>query len=280
MPFIDLSNKFPDCDIQFVKDLGIIPTALIVEDHHGKTRYFTDNKDLTAFSNEWGKTREYIFADSKDTVFEAQEPPTINVDPTEVVRQGETNAMEMTVKHYFRDIIAKAALKPSDIDLLTSILMNKQVRISFSDMYVNSALSSLMLVYLIDDMRHLFGFNIDSVSLRLDSARRKCSNERYNEYTYISSNFPNATEADNYTRDLFEEVLDITPDFSDHDAKHPRWLKIESEDGGSVEIRPDHGISGGWHSRSTYMNLNTLDGNVKALRYPEEVVLYYIIIKK
>lgn len=280
MPFIDLSSKFPDCDIAFVNDLGATPTALIIESSHGTDRYLTDDKDLISFSNQWGKGREYVFFDNQSTHFETQQPPTLHEDATEILRQGETDATEMTVRHYFRDIIAKAALRQSDIDLLSDILKNRHVRISFSDMYVNSALASLMLVYLIEDMRQHFGFHIDSVSLRLDSPRRKCNNERFNDYTYISCNFPNASQADRFTSELFESVLSITPDFSPLDAKHPRWLKIETSDGGSVEIRPDHGISGGWYSRSTYMNLNILGGNVKAQRYPEEVVLYYIIIKR
>lgn len=280
MPFIDLNSKFPDCQVTFIKDLGNTPTALIVKNQQGITRYFTNNTDATSFSNYWGKGCDVMFADNQDLNFEEQDKPTIEVDPSEVIRQGETKATQMTIKHYFRDIIAKAALQAPDKDLLKDILWHKKVVITFSDMYVNSALSSLMLVYLIDDLKSLFGFSIQSVGLRLDSPRRKCENYRFNEYTYISSNFPTAQEADSYTKSLFENVLDVTPTFSSHDAKHPRWLKIETENGGSVEIRPDHGISGGWRSKTTYMSLDSLDGNVVASRYPNEVVLYYIIIKK
>lgn len=280
MPFIDLSSKFPDCHIEFVKDLGNIQTALIVKNRQGTTRYFINDTEATSFSNDWGKGCNAMFVDNQDVTFEKQDEPTLKLQPTEVVRQGETQAVQMTIKHYFRDIIANATLQPADLDLLKDILWRKKVKITFSDMYVNSALSSLMLVYLIDDMRSIFGFNIQSVGLRLDSPRRKCENDRFNDYSYISSNFPTAQEADDYTESLFEDVLDVTPIFSSHDAKHPRWLKIETEDGGSVEIRPDHGISGGWRSKATYMNLDSLDGNVVASRYPDEVVLYYIIIKK
>lgn len=154
MPFVDLDNKFPDCQLEFVKDLGNIQTALIVKNRQDITRYFTNNADATSFSNDWGKGCDVMFADGQDIKFEEQEEPTLKVDPAEVVRQGETKAMQMTIKHYFRDIIAKAALQSSDLDLLKNILWHKKVRITFSDMYVNSALSSLMLVYLIDDLRN------------------------------------------------------------------------------------------------------------------------------
>ena len=46
-----------------------------------------------------------------------------------------------------------------------------------------------------------------------------------------------------------------------------------------VEIRPDHGISGGYRSDSKYMNLDTLSGSVSVVRNNEDV-LYYVIIKK
>lgn len=82
--------------------------------------------------------------------------------------------------------------------------------ISFSDMYVNSALASLMLVYLIDEMRNLFGFSIDNITLQLDSPKRKCVNERFNDWTPISMNFSSKEEADKYTDQLFLDILEST----------------------------------------------------------------------
>ena len=46
-----------------------------------------------------------------------------------------------------------------------------------------------------------------------------------------------------------------------------------------LEIRPDHGISGGWKSSSKYMNLDSLGGMTEAFREGGDV-LYYVIIKK
>ena len=151
--------------------------------------------------------------------------------------------------------------------------------ITFSDMYVNSALASLMLVYLIREMKSLFGFNISNVTLQLDSHKRRCQNDRFNDWTPISCNFENKEDADAYTDRLFQDVLDIDPEHSFNDADHHRWLKIETTNGSLVEIRPDHGISGGYKSESKYMNLDSLNGSVRVMRNNEDV-LYYIIIKK
>ena len=95
----------------------------------------------------------------------------------------------------------------------------------------------------------------------------------------INYNFPSEDEADEYTYQLFNDVLDIDPDPSPYDAFHYRTLKIETEDGGCIEIRPDHSISGGYRSYSKYMNLDTLNGTVGVIRNDEDA-LYYVIINR
>ena len=128
-------------------------------------------------------------------------------------------------------------------------------------------------------MKSLFGFSINNVTLQLDSPKRKCVNDRFNNWTPISMNFSCKEDADEYTDQLFQDVFDIDAEHSFNDADHHRWLRFETEDGGLVEIRPDHGISGGYKSDSKYMNLDSLSGSVSASRNNEDV-LYYVIIKK
>ena len=128
-------------------------------------------------------------------------------------------------------------------------------------------------------MKSLFGFSIDNVMLQLDSPKRKCVNERFNDWTPISMNFPSKEDADQYTDQLFQDIFGIDPEHSFNDADHHRWLRINTEDGALVEIRPDHGISGGYRSDSKYMNLDSLSGSVSVVKNNEDV-LYYVIIKK
>ena len=234
---------------------------------------------MLSFSNNWGKDCSHVFVDANNISFNEQEEPTYTPIPSQVVREGITQATMFQVQNYFSTAIAPYVLKRQDIEMLSDILRGKHVDISFSDMYVNSALASLMLVYLIKEMKDLFGFTIDNVTLQLDSPRRKCVNERYNDWTPISMNFPRKEEADNYTDHLFSQLFDIDAEHSFNDADHHRWLRIETEDGGLVEIRPDHGISGGYRSDSKYLNKDTLGGSVSVYRNNEDV-LYYIIIKK
>ena len=279
LPFIGLDGNFPDCKITFVKDLGKIKTMLTVKTSDSYKRYFTNDENVMSFSNNWGKDCHNLFVDAEQVSMQMIAEPTYHVESNEIVRQGLTKATSFPVCKYFSQAIACSILKSEDIDKLTSVLRGKQVHITFSDMYVNSALASLMLVYMIDEMRQLFGFSISTIMLQLDSPRRKCNNDRFNDYTQISYNFPTKEEADKYTDDLIEDILGVEADHSFADASHHRWLRITTSDNDVVEIRPDHGISGGWKTSSTYMNLDTLDGNVRVYKTGEDV-LYYVIIKK
>lgn len=279
LPFINLKDKFPDCEVSVVKDLGEMKTAVIVESNTKVRRYFTDKDSALSFSNNWGKNCSHVFVDDNRVTFNDQEEPTYVISPSQVVSEGLTHATTFQIKNYFSSAIAPYVLKQQDVDMLVEILKGKQVNITFSDMYVNSALASLMLVYLIKEMKQLFGYTIDGITLQLDSPKRKCNNDRFNDWTPINMNFSCKEDADEYTDNLFIDVLDIDPEHSFNDADHHRWLKIETEDGGLVEIRPDHGISGGYRSDSKYLNLNSLNGSVSVVRNNEDV-LYYVIIKK
>ncbi len=279
LPFINLKDKFPDCNVTLIKDMGEMKTAIVVESSNKVRHYFTDHNSALSFSNNWGKNCSHVFVDTNTITFTEQMEPTYNVSPSLIVREGITHATSFQIKNYFSTAIAPYVLKKQDIDILCDVLKGKHVNITFSDMYVNSALASLMLVYLIDEMKQLFGFQIKNVTLQLDSPKRKCCNDRFSDWTPISMNFEKKEDADEYTDNLFQDVLNIEPEHSLSDADHHRWLRLDANDGCYIEIRPDHGISGGYRSDSKYININSLNGSVRVTKNNEDV-LYYVIIKK
>lgn len=279
LPFINLKDKFPDCNVTLIKDMGEMKTAIVVESSNKVRHYFTDHNSALSFSNNWGKNCSHVFVDTNTITFTKQMEPTYNVSPSLIVREGITHATSFQIKNYFSTAIAPYVLKKQDIDILCDVLKGKYVNITFSDMYVNSALASLMLVYLIDEMKQLFGFQIKNVTLQLDSPKRKCCNDRFSDWTPISMNFEKKEDADEYTDNLFQDVLNIEPEHSLSDADHHRWLRLDANDGCYIEIRPDHGISGGYRSDSKYININSLNGSVRVTKNNEDV-LYYVIIKK
>lgn len=279
LPFINLKDKFPDCNVTLIEDMGEMKTAIVVESANEVRHYFTDYRSALSFSNNWGRNCSHVFVDANAIPYTEQKEPTYYVSPSLIVREGITHATSFQIKNYFSTAIAPYVLKEQDYDMFREILREKYVNITFSDMYVNSALASLMLVYLINEMKQLFGFQINNVTLQLDSPKRKCCNDRFNDWTPISMNFERKEDADEYTDTLFQKVLNIDPEHSPSDADHHRWLRLDTNEGCSVEIRPDHGISGGYKSDSKYININSLNGSVRVTRSNEDV-LYYVIIKK
>ena len=280
-PYIDLKSKFTDCDVQFVKDLGQIKPAVVVKDIRGNyKRYFifadTENENCLAFSDDWGNGCDSLFEDNIIPEFVSENEPEDNGQPSEIIREGFASSSRFHVGNYYSKAI-QDILSDEDKELLARVLQGRRVTVSFSDMYVNSALASLMLTYLIKEMRDMYGFVIDNINLYLDSPRRKCTNEKFNDYSYISYNFSDKDSADEYTDYLIHRELDVDAEHSG-DAGHHRWLRILTDKGDMVEIRPDHGISGGWESKNTYMNSDRLDGNVVVTK-KETDILYYVIIR-
>lgn len=280
LQFISLADRFPDCKVDFVQDHGTFKTGLIAYLGVDRVdRFFTEEINALSFSDCWGIESGSLFYDHAETRFDYLPSPVLENDSSEIIRSGSASTSLFKVAHYFTDVIEPVTLKPGDQTILKSIFNNKRVSITFSDRYVNSALSSLMLVYLIKEVRDIYNLDIQSITLRLDSGRRFCTNERFSDNTYINLNFNNPESADEYTEGLFENVLGMLPLRSHIDAGHHRWLRFETEDGKILEIRPDHGISGGWKSRSKYLNLDGLGGMTEAYKEGTDV-LYYVIIKK
>lgn len=277
-PFATLKERIPDTEVSLIEDTNTLKTALLIKYHDGKVeRFFTDTADGLSFSDEWGNGVENLYVDGHIPEEDSLPFPVMDNDPDVIIREGLAEPKSFSIKNYFTTVIAQSTLQPSDIDRLQKMLMGKHVSITFSDMYVNSVLASLMLTYLIKEIKDLFGLKINSIKLRLDAPRRKCTNDRHNDYTPIHHNWPSAPEADEYTFNLIEDVLDVVPAKSTYDAQHHRYLRIVTDDGYELEIRPDHSIAGGWKSSSKYMDAASLDGDVLVKR--EEDILYYVILK-
>lgn len=282
LPFINLKDNFPNCEISFIKDMGLLKTAAVIEYSNGRrSRYFTDDSSTLSFSNEWGAEGLHVYADKHDTAICEQDGPAYDIVPGRIIRDGISGIRtSFQVKNYFSKAIAPYVLKGGDENEIRRLLNGKHVQITVSDPYVNCALASLMLVYLIDEMKRMFGFDIETITLQVDSNRRNCDNTQFNDWTYISYNFNCRDDADEYTDQLCRDVLNVEPAHSDN-TDHHRWLKIEASDGSSIELRPDHGFCGSFKSKSQYGDLDTLDGdNVWVYKGPRDKndELYYLII--
>lgn len=141
-----------------------------------------------------------------------------------------------------------------------------------------------MLVGLIKEIRDTYHLTIDGISLSLDS--NLCNNYRQNDYSYIKQPFSCNKDRDDYITELIDDAFNLLPVITANNSDHYRWLRFATDDGETVEIRPDHGLSGGWFSTLQYKDLPSLRQspiNFKKNRVPgkpEESILYYLCIKQ
>jgi hypothetical protein len=277
----NLDQKIPDCNIRFIAGMGNWKTALSVKyDNNTFKRYFTDDANALLFSDNWGEGSNIIYFDDVEPTYQDIQAPVFdNHNENGLVHEIYINDTKLKIQEYYKHIIAP--LNENCKKSIRDILTNKNVEITYSDRYVNSALAALMLTYLIYGIKDEYNINISTIRLNLNWRGRACNNLRFDESSYISRDFGTAEDADNYINDLMYGVLGIQPIQVNHIPDHYRWLKIMNNRGEFLEIRPDHGISGAWTSQQLYMNLESLDGNlIVSKNNDNEPDLYYIIIHK
>jgi len=283
LPFCLLEFECRNIHLRAVRDMGDFKTAMIIRGNHGIQRFFIDDGGTIPMNDTWGSCNELYF-DSVDPQWDDVHLPTLNElynqrNANEIIKAGEIFLnlnQNVRIDHLFNDAITPALqLNDQELAELERILNGQNVRINYSDRYVNSPLSCLMIVYLIQELRERFGFTIEQIDLQLSD---DVNNTRWNDYTYIKFNYPNPDMRDNDLISRFRDVLDIEPTIY-NDPTHYRTLYIENENGEYVDIRPDHGISGGWNhtGREQYQEWLLLDGSVRVTKHDEDDILYYLL---
>ncbi len=287
IPFADLPSKFP-YTVEAIDSLEQTPgvySALIVD---GTVRshyhYFVEQQGALPFTEKWGDSCNALYGDQAVPTFNHESFPTIAQiialnRPTNYIRSGSIQSMNTTTGRFYADVIQANVLQHGDVADMATILGGKRVNITFSDSYVNSALASLMLTYLIKSVKNQFGFTINRLDLQFQATNRNCNNPRWNDYTPIHYSFPDANTADDYTKKQFEDILNVTPNFLSGIPDHYRWLRFQPEgEDCYVEIRPDYGISGGWQSNRIYMDALILDGSTQIRTKLNTEIVYYVFI--
>ena len=292
IPFVDLPQKFQNWGVivTAVKTLeakqGEFSSMIVNNSEH----FFTDQPSVLPFTEDWGANCTNLYENQVIPNFVPASFPTLQeisglMRPDEFTREytnkGYMNPLHMTVRELFQNIIQGHLLQQGDDDILRRILSGQDVEISFSDSYVNSALASLMFVYLLREFRDHYNFSIAKVNLQFRGPKRNCVNNNWKDDTFITFNFPNAQEADDYTEKLCEDELGITPTFSNFFPDHCRWIRFIPRNGNRyVEFRPDHGIDGGWESSSKYFDLDWLDETTPIWSKRINTVFYLLVKKK
>ena len=285
----NLKQQLVNFKVTPVKSLGDYPSLLIIKTDNGYKHIFTDaNTESLTLSSDWVNCTDRLFEDDILPHFEEGTLPNIAqikeklATKGRIILEGDVPDNRYSVKKIFSQGICMGIIKDSTkIDFMQEILTGQHVSVNFSDAYVNSALAGLILTYMIAEIRDLFNCSIDDVTLQLESRKRNIGGD-FNDYQSISRNFADENTCNEFLKDLFEEVLGV--DYrEDINTKHHRWLRFTSSKG-TLELRPDHGIDGGWFTRVTYNDLNRgLDHSqitVSKSGYGTADVIYYIIMNK
>lgn len=286
IPFIDFPSKFPNCTVKAIDSIETTPSvysALII---NNKEHYFTETEGVLELNECWGEKCTSLFGDNNIPIFIDRTFPSVNdaialAQPNEVTRSTTITDTGYVKLNKIYSLIKESLLHGDDELIIKNILSGKKVKVTFSDSYVNSALAALILVNLIKEIKKTYDFEINEVSLQIQGPKRNCHNEYWNKYTWLSWSFPNAKAADQYIQEVFEDYLDITPNFSSIIPDHFRWLRFQplGEDK-YIEFRPDHGIVGGWQSSKVYGELNSVTEYSEIECKDNISIVYYLIIKK
>ena len=287
----NLKQQLVNFKVVPVKSLGEFPMLMLLKTDNGYKHIFTDeSSEKLSLSSDWGDCTSRIFEDNLDpnAYFESTTLPNMSqikaklATKGRVILEGDIPDKKYSVKNIFtQGVCVGIVKKPEYIDLMQDILKDQHVSVNFSDAYVNSALAGMILTYMIAEIRDLFSCKIDNVTLQLESHKRNIGSD-YNDYQPISRNFADEESCNKFLHDQFEDVLGIDYDEKPN-TKHHRWLRFTSPKG-TLEIRPDHGIDGGWFTRVTYNDLNggrdPSDIFVSKSGYGTADIVYYIIMNK
>ena len=239
-------------------------------------------------ASEWVSCTNRIFEDRNTPDFEYTTLPNIASvigklrTSGKLVLEGDIPDQRYNVTKIFSNAICQGIIRDVNvINQIENILRDQNVTVNFSDAYVNSALAGIILAYMIKEVKDLFNCSIDHITLQLDSKKRTWGNG-FNNYNYIYENFENKDACNTFMENIFNDVLD-SDYYEESNVKHHRWLKFTSPRG-CVELRPDHGIDGGWFTRTRYCDIEYMNdySNIYVSKkdYGQADVIYYVIINR
>ncbi len=275
---------------------GPTRSAIVLKNSAGNIQnYFTEEFDSLPLSNSWGTECDSIYQDDVYPKFIILPLPSQNTIQR-LLAGGDRMVLDGRIKDgvyntdsIFRDIIIRQVIKGNSQMLqgIHTILNGNHVDVQFTENYLLSPISCIILTGLIKELKTMYGLMIDSISLNLD--RSLCVNKNMNypvRDQFIRCNFDSQLDRDSYVKDLMESELDVIPTIGVNSVDHHRWLRFTTKSGQYVEIRPDHGIGACWKNDTfKHRDLPGLRLPItfqKYFRYfePEPSVVYYILFDK
>ncbi len=303
LPYATLAERFSNFSVYGVADEEDVKSCLGIITPLGETHYFTEKTNALPMNSSWGSGCQAVFFDDSVPNLAPVTLPTHQdvfnlIGSDGIFKEGRlwvnTNG-SLRLSHLFTDAIVPATgLSQGDVDRIKTAFSGKRVTVEYSDNYIMGLLHCQILVGLIDELRSLFSFTIANSGLVFHVKPRneyatRVLNRYYNPQSPIRDNFDIVSSRDNYLIGLGDSALGITPilPFTQH-IDHHRWLRIKNTEGDVLEIRPDHGIAGGWNTMNASLSYADCDLNNPMLDkrcmitkdYSNTDILYYVIFQK
>ena len=303
LPYATLSARFSNFSVEGVAYESDIKSCLGVITTLSETHYFVEASQALPMNSEWGAGCSAVFFDNSVPNLVPVSLPSpgdvLNMVGSDgIFKDGRlwvnTNG-SLKLSHVFSDAIARVTnMTPADLDKINSAFCGKRVTVEYSDNYIMSLLHCQILVGVIAELKSIFSFIIadDGLKFHIKSPSTNAMrpiNNYYSPYSSIHDNFDIVPSRDNYLIALSNNVLGVIPALpSGQFIDHHRWLRIKNEDGDVLEIRPDHGIAGGWNTVNatlSYVDYDltnpTLDKDCLITKeYNNTDILYYVIFQK
>ncbi len=242
-------------------------------------RYFTEQNEVLEVTELWGDSCETLFYDNMQTKFETRNLPDIRnlIVNEKLVRESDISKVGYSSIGGLWSIIKKDVGDNEINNAIVDILKDQKVNIYFKDNFCNSALSCLILVYLLKSIKTEYNLQIENIYLSFGTKTWQSYNSI--DYAELHLNWNNNISRDNYVLGLIDEELDVNAEFDLSKAPHHRTLIIKSEKG-YVEIRPDHSIGGGWQIAKKYFEIDRVGANDTMMVKRNEDIVYYVITKR
>lgn len=282
MPLQNLGNLIPGGEVKLVEDLGDLKPLALVETKSMRQRFFTQSSDPLEAGKDWGDPEYPVFIDDKEITFRTVELPVIEPQPMDIMLEGKTDSAGASTESYFGSVIAPAVGFNDDAQkAIKEALCGKGVKVSVSDPYLISPLSMVMAVDLVAELCERFGCHALGIEVHNTGNTNRLGRFALNDYSEIRLDFSDQKSANEYMTEICDERLGVVPRFPEDATAHYRYLRMETSDGTSLEIRPDHGFAGGWTSRTKIANVAA--GRPVRFYRPERQqsnMLYYLLFRR
>jgi superfamily II DNA/RNA helicase len=260
---------------------NLIHPVIIYNEYGHSHRYFTNESEVLEVSNNWASDCSSLFYDD---IRENEAPITI-ISHQEIIQNNAARGRiildtNLTIRQCPVEKVWNLVVDGTGIDhdpyanRINDIIRDKDVEITFFDNFCVSPHSCAILANMIQKIQESYNFRITRLNLLLSNA----TNERVPKF--LNHNFESTTERDEYLSNLLKQNLgeNLNFIFTNEHRPHYRSIVIRS-DNGVFEVRPDHGIGGGWKCLGYFNEYPQLNGQHILERDFYEDILYYILFE-